>query len=292
MRCLSKHPEQRPASMDEVILGLKQASGGPVLVSGQFPLSGEVRLGSQTSRFGTPSQPFVAGTHPLARATPSGGFTASGMTPGHPSTLHVPQGTPIGISVPSQFPQPTPASSNWLPKVAVLGALAIAAGFLALKFVERDGRAEAASAPKMGVSAPAVLAAEPTVEPAPEPQAGPAEAPAPQPARVLVRLTSTPSGAMVTVGDKEYGPTPADIEWWGEDAEEGREVTFVFHMSGHEDASQTRVIRGGELAVDAMLPREAAPERRIVPRRRPVAEPAAPKNTPVVIDNNFKDDPY
>src|SRR5690606_20621913 len=44
MRCLAKHPEARPGSMDEMILRLKQSIGSPALLSGQFQLSQAIRL--------------------------------------------------------------------------------------------------------------------------------------------------------------------------------------------------------------------------------------------------------
>jgi len=94
---------------------------------------------------------------------------------------------------------------------------------------------------------------------------------------------------LLRVGKKKYGPTPADIEWWGEDAAEGREVTFVFELEDHESSTVVRTLRGKEVAVDAMLAPTPQPVRRVRPSRpKPPPKPTGP----VVIPKSFKDDPY
>lgn len=68
---------------------------------------------------------------------------------------------------------------------------------------------------------------------------------------VLVSLKSTPPGAMVIVGEREYGPTPTQVEWTGPEAQLGREVTFRFERTGYRDLTVTRQIRGDRLEVEA-----------------------------------------
>jgi hypothetical protein len=281
--------------MDEVILMLKQATGGPTLHSGAFPLSGEIRLGGTQAGVtgpgrlvGTPSQPFVAGTHPLV-ATPSAGFSVSGsrsnMMPVGSQGFAVPQGAPM--PTPSQAPQP--AASSWFPRVAVIGALAIAGGFLALRFSEHQ---QGVTAAPPGVVEP--KATTPGTPSAATPGAqgatpGGTVAEATQ-AHVFVRLTSNPSGARVLVDGKPYGPTPADIELWGEIAEKGKEVTFLFEKEGFESVSVQRRIVDEKFSVDAALSRDAATRRREAQRERPRTSPT---NGPVVVTpDNFKEDPY
>ncbi len=280
LRCLEKKPENRPASMDEVIMGLKHASGGPTMVSGAFPLSGEMRLStsSSISRIGTPSQPFVAGTHPMS-GTPSAAFQSPALSP--TGGLQIPAGTPLGMPTHSQMPQAK--GSGWLPKVVVVCALVVASGFLALKFSEQPKDGQVSAMPVTPTVA-RTEGPEPTVGAAPV-IADEAEA---QPRRMLLRLTSTPAGAIVHVGDKKYGPTPADIEWWGEDAAEGREVTFEFELEGHESTTVTRILRGKEVAIDAMLPHKQPIRRVRADRPKPKPKPTGP----VVIPKSFKDDPY
>jgi serine/threonine protein kinase len=288
MRCLSKTPEGRPASMDEVILSLKHAAGGNTLHSGAFPLSGELRLsgsgtlaGPSTGRLvaGTPSQPFVAGTHPLV-GTPSQGFSVSGTRSGMlPQIQHASQPAPV---VGSQPPHST--GSTWLPRIAVIGALAIAGGFLALRY-----REQAVVEPGPGVVTPKPPSAQvdqpgTVVQPAPTPSPAAPQVPEAAQHHVLVRLTSTPSGARVLVEGKSYGPTPADVELWGEQVAKGKEVTFTFEKDGFESVPVTRVVQDDKLAVDAALPRVyQAPKRR---------EPSRERVGPVVTPDNFKEDPY
>jgi hypothetical protein len=83
------------------------------------------------------------------------------------------------------------------------------------------------------------------------------------------------------VDGKPYGETPANIEWWGEQAKPGREVTFTLQKLGFERVTLVRSITGPELTVEAMLPR---------PRRR--SSGARGPQAPVVVPDNFKDVPY
>ena len=68
---------------------------------------------------------------------------------------------------------------------------------------------------------------------------------------VLISLRSSPPGAMVVVGDREYGPTPVEIEWTGPDALPGRQVTFRFRRTGYRAVLVSRKIHGERLEVTA-----------------------------------------
>jgi eukaryotic-like serine/threonine-protein kinase len=305
MRCLAKDAAHRPASMDEVIALLKQASGAHLTASGAFALSQEMRLSQVPGMVATPSQGFGYGmnsiSQPLPQAPTDGGpQSVSGVLP-HAASL-----------VP---PAPASGSSSWLPKVAVVLALGIAGGFLALRFAERGGSlsvpASVASAP---VAAPPAPTTAPTASAAPSSTSSAAADPANAATvaaptdtsvvpptggpvavdqqHVLVRLTSTPSGATVTADGKVYGQTPADIEWWGELATPGRQITFSFEKEGYEKATVVRTVHGEKLNVEALLPPLSGPARRPRPPRD-LFEPnkQAPRG-PVVVPEDFKEDPY
>ena len=95
---------------------------------------------------------------------------------------------------------------------------------------------------------------------------------------------------MVNVGDESYGPTPANVEWTGESATPGREVTFVFHLAGHRDYSVVRTITGDSLDVSATL--DALPTDRPF-RPRPPRRPDGDDGTsPVGPVKGYKLDPY
>jgi serine/threonine protein kinase len=307
MRCLAKDFNQRPSSMDEVIALLKQASGAHLTASGAFALSQEMRLPA-TLPPGTmpltPSRGFQYGPSSVSMAMPAdnlGQQSVSGVVP-HPLSL-LPQSHVAG-------------STSWVPKFAVLGALAIAAGFLALRFSERgmslnalprhDSRAEGTREQPGEPAQPGPL--QPTTSQLPPNASGSAAEPTPAPSaeqaaataqqHVLVRLTSTPSGATVTADGKVYGQTPADIEWWGEPAAAGRQITFAFQRDGYETVTVVRTVHGEKLNVEAVLPQNAAAAASAKKRTQAQHHPReaqvtsdAPKG-PVVVPDDFKEDPY
>jgi serine/threonine-protein kinase len=108
---------------------------------------------------------------------------------------------------------------------------------------------------------------------------------------VLVSLRSVPPGATVVVGDKEYGPTPTQVEWSGADAAPGREVTFRFQRKGYRDLTVIRQIRGDRLDVEAP-PMDPIPVRRPTRTLRPAAAPAPkPSLLPAQL-KTYKVEPY
>jgi len=85
----------------------------------------------------------------------------------------------------------------------------------------------------------------------------------------MVSLRSTPPGATVQVDEREW-TTPADVEWTGDEAAMGREVTFQFRLEGHRDFTVTRTVTSDTLDVSAEL---SPVEVRHVPIRRPIRRP-------------------
>ena len=111
---------------------------------------------------------------------------------------------------------------------------------------------------------------------------------------MLVSLRSTPPGAMVVVGGKEYGPTPTQVEWTGAEAPFGREVTFRFQRKGYRDLTVTRQIRSDRLEVEAP-PMDPIPVRRPTREDRPAPAPAVQKpaaGTTVTPVKGYKAEPY
>ncbi len=304
-RCLQKAPERRPSSMDEIIVLLKQASGGSMMLSGQFPLSQEFRLPPPPPSGLTPGQTIVSQMNPNSF---SSSLPPLGSTPGGDFSEIWRQKTAIQAAAPSvtmslpatveAAPAPAPAQqASWLPKVAVIGALVIAGGFLALRASEgaappATATVEAPSAAQplaIGASAGAApVGAQDTAVPdsqalqATEQASAQAAAQAEQ-HHAILSITSVPSGAKITVDGKAYGETPAEIEWWGEMATPGREVTITLQRDGFEKVTLVRSIKDGRLVLESTLPR---PKRRIVEGQR-----SSPRG-PVVLPNDFKEDPY
>jgi serine/threonine-protein kinase len=161
---------------------------------------------------------------------------------------------PITNSAAPTLPQPSaPVNGGALAQLVtkaksgrtpfVLGMLAAGAmGVLGLALT--GGRREPPP-----VAAPVVAPVAPAVPAAPVEQTS-----------VLVSLHSTPPGAMVFVGDKEYGPTPTQVEWTGPEAALGREVTLRFVRRGYQELTVTRQIRGPVLEIEAPKLDLAEPE--------------------------------
>ncbi|HEX5655763.1 MAG TPA: serine/threonine-protein kinase, partial [Polyangiales bacterium] len=134
MRCLAKDPAQRPSSMDDLLRLLKHADGMPTTPSGQYALSMEMRLPAKVGDSTVPPVPSITPDNRNSYA-----HTESGVIT-HPGR----ELAPSVVGADSSGP-------GWLPKLAVIAALAIAGGFLALRFSERGS---ALSAPKPIPSAP------------------------------------------------------------------------------------------------------------------------------------------
>jgi serine/threonine protein kinase len=281
MRCLSKRPEGRPSSMDEVILMLKQATGMALTMSGAFALSQELRLSASPPSYsgrvtlGTPAQPFGAAQPSLP--PPS--------LPAHSGELphgYAPRSVPPGQAYTGSHPPPAQARGAWLPRAVVVLAVLVAAGFLALRVAEHPVRTDGdVVGSNEGTNAPAASGSRSNDTPIPLVTQ--------QQHHVLLSVTSSPPGARISVDGKTYGETPADIEWWGEAATPGREVRFVLHKDGFERVTVVRSIAGEKLSIDAQLVRLPQPKRRSPEAARP--QPATPQG-PVVVPDDFKDDPY
>ncbi len=290
MKAVAKKPEERFDGMDELLVALKQAasdSGLAVSRSGERPVSAELAVrGGQTG-----SSPSEGDT--IAGSTPSG-VAASGPVVSS-------QGTPSGgPAVTGDEPPRTPAAGSERPgggasKLLVLGVLgaAIAVGAV---LATRGGDEEPADRDAEAAQ-PAAPATRAQPRAAADPSEGPAEQPPGEIERVIVSLRSEPAGAMVGVGEREYGPTPAEIEWTGEQAARGREVTLRFHREGYRDFTVTRTITGDRLEVEATLD-PAEPE--TAPIRRPTIRRPSPP-TPMMTEEagepigpikGYKTDPY
>jgi serine/threonine protein kinase len=305
-RCMTKQPEARYGSMDEVLTALKRVSGI------QHTLSGNMRVGDlaglshsvelPVDTFATARGELLSGGSSLppqefsVTGTPANGQTLgdramlpspspslanlrplpplSGMLkptlptpPSHARPVTAPRPLPpITNSGPPTLRQPSPPSSAAFPTEHPLFIRAVNArtpfvlGMLATlllgggALLVMGGHDEPHSVTTLKPVPPPVVAAEP----------------APQKA-VLVSLRTSPPGAMVYAGDKEYGPTPTQVEWTGEEAAIGRQVTLRFVRRGYQELTVTRQIRGPVLEIEAQKldPAEAEPATATKPLARP-----------------------
>ena len=272
MKCIEKRPDDRFASMDELLVALKQAAsdgGLTVSRSGEHAmLSGELLLSpGETGSF------------------PPGAFDSAptGTTP-REQVIASHSGTPSGgIAAPGIAAEPEPGGSRrgMLLGLALVAAAVVAGVVLALR-----------EDPEPRESPPVSEVAR---RPLPAKSAGGDVEPEAAIPSVIVSLRSTPTGATVVVAEREYGPTPAEVEWTGEDAERGREVTLRFEKEGFRDFTVTRTITGDRLDVEAELePIEATPEPATIrrPVRRPTPMMTEEPDSPVGPIKGYKTDPY
>ncbi|HEY8429046.1 MAG TPA: PEGA domain-containing protein, partial [Sandaracinaceae bacterium] len=239
-RCLAKKREERFADMDELLRALKSVSGEPphlaVTASSELTISG-----------GTP----VSGVHTLPgaaiRASSSGAIAAPAVTGSDAGA------TPTTVSMPAGLAadESAPGRGGRALTIALVAASVLLAVGIGVVLIDPFGSESATTVPApSGVPAPSdprPVAAQPAVEPEP----------APAPVRsVLVELDSIPPGATVRIGGAEYGPTPAQVELTGAQAEPGTELTFEFRAPGYVDTTVTRAVpQDGALEVSVRMRR-------------------------------------
>ncbi len=299
-RCMSKSADARYASMDEMLGALKQIAGM------NQPLSGELRtdLADLSRSTELPLAPRVQVRGELLSGGTPSITSLDSATFGPLQTLSSPSNTQTELSrSPSPGGAPRPSTKR---APLVIGGLFAAAVLGGVVFFNAGPSSPAQSATAKAKQLEQAAAELPAAATASAPAAAVGGTSAQQPSTVaplqgtvLVSLRSTPPGAMVAVGDREYGPTPTQVEWTGEDATFGREVTFRFQRKGFRDLTVTRQIRGDKLEIDAppMDPIVMAPVKR-VERQAPVAAPAAAKEAkddpsgPVTPLKGYKAEPY
>jgi len=254
MKSMAKTPEERFSGMDEFLVALKQVAsqnGLAVSRSGETSMSGEFAAVGGTGSY-PPVQ--LAGNTPSGPMTPSGSFA--------PGAAMTPSGaTPVPLDEENPF-EKKPGAGRWV--VALVLLLAAAGGaYLALSGNQGDATGQLGTEPALDASV-AEVASDAAVA------AVDASVAAPAPMQtVMVTLRSTPPGATVNVEGRTW-TTPADVEWTGDAAAIGREVTFQFQLDGHRDFTVTRTVTGSSLDVSAEL---SVLEVRHAPIRRPIRRP-------------------
>lgn len=293
-RCMAKDPADRYGGMDEVLAALKACSGISTTMSGEFRVSdvlppgvtldglnaasGAVHVRGELLSGGTPYPGLQSASHPLpALSADTPLSNASSRTQGKR-----PRGMWIG--------------GGALALAAVIGGATLLFPAAKPNVAAPDAK-PAAAAPSAATAAVAKEPEAPVQPTAPiEPEAQPANAGQPTAvasSTVLVSLRSTPPGAMVVVGEREYGPTPTQVEWTGSEAAIGREVTFRFQRKGYRDLTVTRQIRSDRLEVEAP-PMDPIPLKRPTRDDKPQQVQVAPAKpaAPVPSLKGYKAEPY
>ncbi|HJL21054.1 MAG TPA: serine/threonine-protein kinase, partial [Polyangiaceae bacterium LLY-WYZ-15_(1-7)] len=284
LKCLHKDHELRFASMNDVILALKQASGllgAPMSSSQSISVSGEYDLS------GVRHMP----------ATPSGGIQITG-TPA----------SGVGAVPEVELPEVEEQKGGKGKLIFIVAAIALL-GVGGWAMFGRGGEPPPeTNSTASNETEPSTMEATPEVEEPTAMEEEEASATAMEEeeaevaetammeqaplARCEVTLRSSPPGAEVFVGERSYGETPASVVWVGEAAEPGREVTFRFERRGYRTTSVTRTVTGETLEVDADMPRERP---RWTPMRSTMSSMSGSEMSDPefgVTPTNYRDNPY
>lgn len=263
LKCLSKKPEDRFQSMDELLETMRtlfSSAGGMVLSSGP-------------------------GTPPYVTPAGSGSILASSRDRGESSELRtVALDAPVHEVLPPPLPKRTAARAkrgrtHRIPLAAMLVTLGIGAGFAATAAFAKLRAGRRATPVSAVVPRPLPSTIElPALEPvAPEVEAA-AATPTPELPRPTVRfhVESQPSGARVRVGGRELGTTPLTFERMAR-ANGIAEARMTLELEGYQRVSVTAKGSGPEVHLQEKLQRGA---------NRPKKD-----SDPVHLEQ-YKEDPY
>jgi serine/threonine protein kinase len=255
MRCLAKNRTDRFADMDQFLLALKESLGGPTSSSGQ--------IAAMTGEFDALS----SGVLHLS-STGSGPNAAIVVKNGLAPVETIPT---VDVEIPmDSVPAAPPSRSNmYLGLGIALAALLVAGGGVMFigRGTSRSDEPTSARPPTAALpttTLPATTSAETVGTTAPDEEATVATPTPPVEAApmrtLLVSLGSTPSGAMVQLGERTYGPTPAQVELTGDLAGEGSSLHFVFTRAGFRDTPvdvsvSAGAVTSGTLEVETRLAR-------------------------------------
>jgi serine/threonine-protein kinase len=274
MKCMAKNPTERFPSMDELLKALKIVGDAEMH---SYTGSRELPLPPDAMSRGTPnpdvSSPNLTPSHvtgvPKLRPqdpTPTA-FSAPPMNSGLASgEMSVPMSGPLmrpDASGSTVLPAPAAATSpKWLwPFVALV--LALALGAVAFVVMQRPPQTAVTTNPTTDPTTQ-LPATDPATDPTPttnpttdpvNPTTDPTQPEVPVAAPVTLTLTSTPSGALVRVGEHRAGPTPTELVLTPEEAAQGSELEVVFSLNGFVPQTVRRTVEGESLAVDARLAR-------------------------------------
>lgn len=231
LKCIAKKPDDRFASMDELLVALKQAAAESGL-----PAADRDETGAHAT-VDADDAPQAAGDADAAPQAADDGEDDAHAA-GDAEDVPRPEAVPVVRAKPSAWPK------AWLLVLLVAAAVGVVV----------------AASPGHEGAEPVAPRTEPLPRPIPAPRQS---APPPLPAgerpqqeaipRVLAVLRSEPAGAMVRAGGRWYGPTPVLVQWTGPDAAPGREVTLRFQKEGFPEVTLTRTITGDRIEVDAVL---------------------------------------
>lgn len=211
-KCLEKDPQNRFASMDELLVALKRCGGGV----DELAMTGTYTSGSYPSRRPSSND----GSDSMANRRPSGIPSMSDSGPSGSLSLSGSRPAALGFSGPNTVPDPMAASQALAVApppgdkkrfAAIVGVLVL--GFAGVIFTLNQSRGTSGETSTTTQPPPATSSAAPAATTAPTQTAA-------KPSERTVHFETDPSGATVTIKDgKELcESTPCDVPFRGEDA--------------------------------------------------------------------------
>jgi len=302
MKCLSKRPDDRYQSMDELLEGIRSAALGTG-ISGAFsglktppPMnqSGSHRMtqSGPHAKSNSGSGAYVKPTQSGVRAQPntsaphrsgSGAFKQPGSG-AHRAPVFRSQAIDISVDAEAgtDADVPTVSARRAKPLFLVIGGIALgllgAVGYVVLRPAPKP------VAPVTEAPSRVPTVAEPAPKVAPVGDAKPDPSPEvrpPAPENVWVRVTSVPSGAHVMFGSQVLGNTPYEFPIPA--GPKGLvEASLTLTLEGYLPVTVNAVGTGPRVDVEGKL------------TRKPVAipPPPGPGAKPPRKPNGYKDDPY
>jgi serine/threonine-protein kinase len=233
MRCIAKNPDERPASMDEVLAQLKLFSGqaGGLGYTGEY-MSGQMKVSTfpPPAMSSQPPQPQVISSRSSRRGL-------AGQSSGPIAAMGSQQIEAARPSASESLVRPRSTRGIYVAAILVasVGLLGVA-GIVTIRN-ERAARATATATPT--AIATATATSTPTVA-SPE-----------SPTRVVkVRLDSDPAGASVREGGVEIcAATPCDVMYTGDDADPIKEHRLTFAKPGFRAETKSARVADGPLRV-------------------------------------------
>jgi tRNA A-37 threonylcarbamoyl transferase component Bud32 len=244
MSCISKDPNQRLSSMDQLLQAIRRAHGGSM--TGQLPamnISGPYAAVIAA----TPSAPSAP---PPAVVSSAPGMTGPVMAPAALAAttgshsmeiLRAPASNDIATS---ELAALRPRSKLWI-VFGVLGAAVIGGslGMVAFRWYGSELGIKPAETP-----VPSASAAAPSAVPTPEPpvaSAAPSAAPAPETKPGTVKITTDPPGASVREDGKQLcAETPCEVVFKTEGAEASKSHKLLIQKNGYR--LEVRTIKASE----------------------------------------------
>jgi serine/threonine-protein kinase len=261
-RCLAKRADERFATMDAVLDGLKLAATGSLGLSstGEWAPSSTGTHGASSHFISAEllSAASESGQIPSAAASlaPSGPQEASGV-----NAMLTPSTPMVAVSEPSVQPK---KKSITLPIVGAVALLAIVGGAVALKgnsaqHAQTQGVDNRGQQPVQNNTQTNNNTQSNSTGPASNNGNGDGNGntqttqPPPPAREVHIVLTSEPSNAEVFENGQSLGHTPLELRLTGDQADPTRMHAFTFKLSGYNDAQVT--LGGSEIRYAARLSR-------------------------------------